>query len=81
MDESSDESVDMGEPTTETKTTRGLGYLVQKELWFNKHLPYADHLDDESEKLLESIKRNLTIALVHKEMNPGLGICTAQLMG
>lgn len=49
----------------------------------NRHLPYAtdyQRLDDESQRLLESIKRNMAKALVHKEMNPGLGICSAQLM-
>lgn len=85
MDDSSDESVDYGdamddEQLDEQKTTRDLGYRVQKELWFNRHLPYAERIDEESEKLLETIKRNLAKALVHKEMNPGLGICGAQLM-
>lgn len=87
MDDSSDESVDYGEPIEEEdemrekeKTTRGLGYRVQKELWFNRHLPYSDRIDDESEKLLELIKTNMAKALVHKEMNPGMGICSAQLM-
>lgn len=60
--------------------TRNLGYRVQKELWFNRHLPYADRIDDESQQLLETIKRNFAQALVHREMNPGLGICGAQLM-
>lgn len=83
MDESSDESLDYGDvedTPTEQKTTRNLGYKVQKELWFNTQLPYADRIDDESQRLLEKIKRNFAKALVHRDMNPGLGICGAQLM-
>lgn len=89
MDDSSDESMDYGDTMEEeeakngsksTTTTRNLGYKVQKELFFNRHLPYAACIDDESEKLLTRIKKNLAKALVHKEMNPGLGICAAQLM-
>lgn len=81
MDESSDENMDVGE-VKEAKTTRALGFRVQKELWFNRHLPYADdqRMDAESQRLLEAIKRNMAKALVQKEMNPGLGICAAQLM-
>lgn len=88
MDECSDDSVDYAmdeeEEQGESKTTRNLGYKVQKELWFNRHLPYAaadpDLLDKESDKLLNEIKKNFAKALIHKEMNPGLGICAAQLM-
>lgn len=84
MDESEDESMDYGvedeDEEPKSKMTRKFGYRVQKELWFNKHLPYADRIDDESDRLLATIKKNLTKALVHREMNPGLGICGAQLM-
>lgn len=81
MDDLSDASMDFGEEEEQHPlVTRNLGYRVQKELWFNRHLPYADRIDDESQRLLETIKRNFSQALVHREMNPGLGICGAQLM-
>lgn len=83
-DDMSDESMDYCDVEEEEEVKEVMkkrSQRFQKELWFNRHLPYAvDSLDEESERLLALIKRNMTKALVHKEMNPGIGICSAQLM-
>ena len=44
----------------------------QKQLLlYNKHLPYAELLEDESRSLFEDIKQNLSIAVQKKELWPG----------
>eukprot|EP00731_Ephydatia_muelleri_P029038 Em0020g682a len=44
----------------------------QKQLLlYNRHLPYAELLEDESRSLFEDIKQNLSIAVQKKELWPG----------
>ena len=43
----------------------------QKEVAYNKLLPYSDCLDHEARVLLEEIKYNLGRAVVLKELRPG----------
>lgn len=50
-----------------------LGFRPQKELFCNNYLPYADQIDDESQKLLVSIKDNLAKAVAMREMKPAIG--------
>lgn len=49
-----------------------LGYLPQKEDKYNKYLPYADLIDEESEIMLTEIKENLYKAIAIREMSPGI---------
>ena len=48
-----------------------LGFLPQKELIFNKLLPYNDGIDDESQIFLSAIKANLSKAVIQRELRPG----------
>lgn len=57
-----------------------LGYEPQKELVYNSWLPYADQLDDESEKLLQQIRTNFAKAVMLKELKPGCAIWSARLI-
>lgn len=50
---------------------RNLGFRPQKELVYNKLLPYADELDAESQMLLTEIKENLGRAVMLREIRPG----------
>lgn len=43
----------------------------QKELIYNKLLPYADGIDEESKAFLEEIKLNLSKAVLLRELRPG----------
>uniref|UniRef100_A0A1L8DSH8 Putative proteasome activator complex subunit 4 n=1 Tax=Nyssomyia neivai TaxID=330878 RepID=A0A1L8DSH8_9DIPT len=79
MDDSSDESMDSVE-SHHTERQEKLGFKPQSEIWCNKHLPYADKLDDESQKMLREIKTCLGKAVALREMNPGIGIYTSKLM-
>lgn len=56
-----------------------LGFKPQKENQYNKLLPYADQLDNESLQLLSSIKANLGRAVLMRELRPGCGLWTARL--
>lgn len=64
----------MGEPECET-----LGFVPQKDIVYNKLLPYADRLDDESNGILSKIKGNLSRAVMLKEMWPGVLFWTRKL--
>ena len=48
------------------------GRPFQKEVVYNKHLPYADKLDEEADGLFAEIKRNLTSAVLLRELRPGV---------
>ncbi len=48
-----------------------LGFLPQKELIFNKLLPYNEGIDDESQIFLSAIKANLSKAVIERELRPG----------
>ena len=51
----------------------------QKPLVYNKCLPYASELNEESEHLLEDIKRYLSIAVQKSELWPGAIYWTQRL--
>lgn len=56
-----------------------LGYTPQKENVYNKLLPYARHLDEESEKLFRTIKTNLVKSVLAREIRPGCALWTSKL--
>ena len=43
----------------------------QKTIVFNKHLPYADQLEEEAAGKLADIKRNLCAAVQNRDVTPG----------
>ncbi|KAF5303620.1 hypothetical protein FQA39_LY09867 [Lamprigera yunnana] len=56
-----------------------LGFKPQKENVYNKLLPYADKLDEESSKLFRDIKTNLVKAVLAREIRPGCIVWTFRL--
>lgn len=56
-----------------------LGFKPQKENVYNKLLPYADKLDEESTKLFMDIKTNLIKSVLAREMRPGCALWTSRL--
>ncbi|XP_018576290.1 proteasome activator complex subunit 4 [Anoplophora glabripennis] len=56
-----------------------LGFNPQKENIYNKLLPYAEELDEESKKLFTDIKTNLVKAVLAREMRPGCALWTSRL--
>lgn len=56
-----------------------LGFTPQKENVYNKLLPYADKLDEESSKLFYDIKTNLVKSVLAREMRPGCALWTSRL--
>lgn len=57
-----------------------LGFHPQKEIFCNKYLPYADQLDDESQKMLTELKEGLAKAVALREMTPAVGIAISRLL-
>ncbi|XP_057375631.1 proteasome activator complex subunit 4-like [Daphnia carinata] len=57
-----------------------LGFRPQKELIFNKFLPYAEGIDEESESFLSEIKWNLSRAVLFRELRPGVVTWTGRLI-
>lgn len=57
-----------------------LGFIPQKEIFCNKYLPYADQLDDESQKMLTQLKDGLAKAVALREMTPAVGIAISRLL-
>lgn len=57
-----------------------LGFKPQKEIIYNRLLPYWDELDDESQVLLSDIKENLAKAILNREMRPGVCVWTSRLI-
>lgn len=51
--------------------TEKLGYKPQKEVIYNKLLPYSIELDTESQKLLSEIKTNIAKSILLHEIKPG----------
>uniref|UniRef100_A0A336KJE2 CSON009560 protein n=1 Tax=Culicoides sonorensis TaxID=179676 RepID=A0A336KJE2_CULSO len=77
-----DDDVEMTEPFKSKyseERRKQLGFKPQKELFCNKYLPYADQLDEESNRFLASIKENFAKAVAMREMNPGIGIYATRL--
>ncbi|XP_054654643.1 proteasome activator complex subunit 4A [Dunckerocampus dactyliophorus] len=56
-----------------------LGFVPQKDIVYNKLLPYADKLDEESNNILSSIKGNLGRAVQLREIWPGVLFWTRKL--
>uniref|UniRef100_A0A667ZGH3 Proteasome activator subunit 4 n=1 Tax=Myripristis murdjan TaxID=586833 RepID=A0A667ZGH3_9TELE len=56
-----------------------LGFVPQKDIVYNKLLPYADRLDEESNDILCKIKGNLGRAVQLKEIWPGVLFWTRKL--
>uniref|UniRef100_A0A674B5T3 Proteasome activator subunit 4 n=1 Tax=Salmo trutta TaxID=8032 RepID=A0A674B5T3_SALTR len=56
-----------------------LGFVSQKDIVYNKLLPYADILDDESNDILGQIKGNLGRAVQLREIWPGVLFWTRKL--
>ncbi|XP_043684421.1 proteasome activator complex subunit 4B-like isoform X1 [Vespula pensylvanica] len=54
-------------------------HKYQKELIYNKLLPYAKDLENESQVLLSEIKGNLGRAIMYREMQPGCSFWTTRL--
>lgn len=56
-----------------------LGFIPQKDIVYNKLLPYADKLDDESNEILAKIKANLGRSVQLRELWPGAMFWTRKL--
>ncbi|XP_029305181.1 proteasome activator complex subunit 4A isoform X1 [Cottoperca gobio] len=56
-----------------------LGFVPQKDIVYNKLLPYADRLDEESNDILSKIKGNLCRAVQLREIWPGVLFWTRKL--
>ncbi|XP_034148170.1 proteasome activator complex subunit 4A isoform X2 [Esox lucius] len=56
-----------------------LGFVPQKDIVYNKLLPYADKLDEESNDILSKIKGNLGRAVQLREIWPGVLFWTRKL--
>ncbi|KAL4641227.1 proteasome activator complex subunit 4 [Arapaima gigas] len=56
-----------------------LGFVPQKDIVYNKFLPYADKLDSESNDILCKIKGNLSQAVQLRELWPGVLFWTRKL--
>ncbi|XP_031439180.1 proteasome activator complex subunit 4B isoform X1 [Clupea harengus] len=56
-----------------------LGFIPQKDIVYNKLLPYADKLDNESKEILAKIKANLGRAVQLRELWPGALFWTRKL--
>lgn len=59
---------------------RRLGFHPQKEVYANHYLPYAEHLDDESQLMLADIKNNLARSVALRELKPSVGFFVNKLM-
>lgn len=56
-----------------------LGFAPQKDIVYNKLLPYAERLDGESSEILGKIKGNLSRAVQLRELWPGVLFWTRKL--
>lgn len=84
---SGDDAVDDdGQPTDYNKTGqlsaryKKLGFHPQKEIYCNKYLPYADDLDDESQRMLADVKVLLASSISQREMTPTIVTAVSRLM-
>lgn len=57
-----------------------LGFRPQKEIFCNKYLPYADCLDEESQKNLFEVKELLAHTIALREMTPAIGVAVGKLL-
>ncbi|XP_071961962.1 proteasome activator complex subunit 4-like [Antedon mediterranea] len=56
-----------------------LGFSPQKEIIYNKVLPYSESVDEESNSQIADIKANLARSVQLKELRPGVAYWTARL--
>ncbi|XP_015588278.1 proteasome activator complex subunit 4B [Cephus cinctus] len=77
MDDENGQEIE--DDVTMQSSTGSLGSQFQKEIIYNKLLPYAEELDEESQYYLAEIKGNLARAVMLREMQPGCTIWTASL--
>ena len=71
--------MDEEEANTDSQRKEKLGFQPQKELVFNKLLPYAESIDQESQSYLCEIKSNLSKAVLLRELRPGCVAWTGRL--
>uniref|UniRef100_A0A8B9HHN8 Proteasome activator subunit 4b n=1 Tax=Astyanax mexicanus TaxID=7994 RepID=A0A8B9HHN8_ASTMX len=69
----------LGERNMKKDQEDTLGFVPQKDIVYNKLLPYADKLDNESNIILASIKGNLARAVHLRELWPGVLFWTRKL--
>lgn len=69
----------MDEDEFENVQFKTLGFKPQREIVYNKLLPYADQLDRESLKLYIDIKTNLAKSILLREIRPGCVLWTSRL--
>ena len=55
------------------------GFVPQKEIVYNRLLPYSDRLDREAAELLAEIKANLSRAVLLRELWPGVAFWSKKL--
>lgn len=58
---------------------KSLGFKPQKENLISNLLPYSQYLDEDSQNLLQDIKRNLARCVLLKEFEPGCLVWTSRL--
>lgn len=73
------------EPTTPARALdairfKKLGFKPQKENFCNKYLPYADEIDEESQRLLAELKEALARSVALREMTPSIGFAVSRLL-
>lgn len=57
-----------------------LGFVPQKEHFYNFYLPYQELIDQESNSMLDYIKQELGRTLAMREITPGIGIIVSRLL-
>ncbi|XP_053613915.1 proteasome activator complex subunit 4B-like isoform X2 [Plodia interpunctella] len=65
---------------TSPERIQSLGFKPQKEILTNRLLPYAEELDEESQRFLEQVKTNLAKSVLLREMKPACGVWSSRLM-
>lgn len=66
--------------TSNIRRYEKLGFHPQQETFCNKYLPYANQLDDESQRMLADVKEFLATAVASREMIPATTTAVKQLM-
>ena len=83
FDDEEDMDIYDGEEEDEEKLAESrqaaLGFKPQKEIVYNRLLPYAESLDDESSEAFATIKTNLGKTVCLREMRPGFVTWTSRL--
>ncbi|XP_051507905.1 proteasome activator complex subunit 4A isoform X2 [Myxocyprinus asiaticus] len=69
----------LGECNMKKEAFELLGFVPQKDIVYNKLLPYKDKLDEESNEILAQIKGNLGRAVQLREIWPGVLFWTRKL--